>query len=143
MKISHTLQAVVADVSRCILHHDRPPLVIGIDQCKCCIRQLIKKLFFGRDVGRKGSVIVEVIMGHIGENPTFEIQPCDSSLIHSMRTHLHKGMRAACLYHTRQQFLQTDCIRGCVQRRFYQRSYPVFNCRNQPASIAQPAKCLK
>ena len=95
----------------CILHHDLSVTVIAVDQGKAAGRKVVKEQLFGPDVFIKCFVIIEVVMGNIGEDATGKFKTCYPLLGQGMRADFHKGILTACIHHFLQQTVQLHRIR--------------------------------
>ena len=97
--ICQLLQTVGMNLGFRILDHYPTSLIINIDQRRGRFRQFIKKALFRLNVFRKGPVVIQMIMAHIGEHCHLEMQTGNPTLIHRMRTYFHKSIFTSLVDH--------------------------------------------
>ena len=101
---------------RVLQHHDAA-LVVGVGEGKRRFRQHVEEALFGFQVVVKSAVVVEVVVGEVGENAAHETQGRRAVLHHGVRAYFHAGVGAAGSHHTGQQLVQPNGIgRGMRSR---------------------------
>ena len=52
---------------RRILKHHRAVLIVDICECKCIRGEIVKKSFLNADIFCKGFVVIQMVVGYVGE----------------------------------------------------------------------------
>ena len=73
-------------------------------------------------------MVIQVIMGDVGENGPFEVQSRNATLVDRMRTHFHKGIFAASFHHLGQQCVDGYGIGRCVGGSDHLAGNAIFYC---------------
>lgn len=110
---------------------------IGIREGKRTPRKHLKEFLFRSEVVFKALVIVEVVVGDIGEDPTGKSYPHHAVLVECMRRHLHKDVRTACRPHISQGPIQGDRVGSRVARRYHLAGNDIFYGRDKTCLIAE------
>ena len=139
-KIGHLQQAVAIYFGPGILDHDHSALVVGIDQCKRPLGQLVEEAFFGAYILVKGLVVIQMVVGNIGKNRTCEDQSCDALLVHGMGAHLHKCKITTGSHHLGQQAVELYCVRRGISSGHDQVPDPIFDGGEESAFVPQRTK---
>ena len=63
-----------------ILHHDAAVAVVGVRQGESPGGQTVEKELLGLDIGGEGLVVVEMVVGDVGEDAPFEMQAADARI---------------------------------------------------------------
>ena len=137
LKVGVMLQGIAQLAGTRVLQHERTVLVVQVGQGEGTLRQQVKKSLFRVAVVGHGLVVIQVVVGQIGEDATGEMQPCNTVLRHTVRAHLHEGIFAARIDHLLQQGVQLNRVGRSVCRRDDFTVDDVLNRREQPAVVAR------
>ena len=77
-------------------------LTLQHSQCFDIFFQAVEQQFFRADVVVKRAVVVQVVVGDVGENGPGKTSSSHAALHQSVRTHLHEGIFATGVHHFRQ-----------------------------------------
>ncbi|MPM77010.1 hypothetical protein SDC9_124009 [bioreactor metagenome] len=74
------------------MEHHQSIFIICIRDSDCFGIQFVEEPFFHFQVFIEGFMVIQMIVGNIGETCDFEMQPFNSVLVDSMRGNFHKGV---------------------------------------------------
>ena len=123
-----------------ILHHDAAVAVVGVRQGESPGGQTVEKELLGLDIGGEGLVVVEMVVGDVGEDAPFEMQAADALLHDGVRRHLHEAIGAARVDHFAHQRVEPDHVGRGMRRRDAPFAHTVDDRRNQSRLVTQPAE---
>ena len=136
-EIDHRTQRVGAHRGRRVLHHHAAVAVVGIRQHESPFGQAVEEEFLGPDVFGEGLVIVEVVVGDVGEDAAGEVEPPRALLHDGVRRTLHEAEFAPGVGHLAHHGVQTDRVGGRVGRLDLAAVDLVDHRRDQPGLVAQ------
>ncbi len=133
--------AGVADhVGAGVLDHHLAMLVVQVDDGRGFGGEAVEEEFLAAEVLREGAMVVEVVVGEVGEDRCAELQTGDALLLHADRAHLHEAVLAAGLDHFGEQGVERHGIGGGVGGLAAARADVVGDGREQAALEAEVAE---
>ena len=120
-----------------VLHHHHTVPVIGIRNRICACRETVEEKLLAAEILRKGLVIVQMVVGEIGEDADVEIQTRHALLLHTDRADLHEAVFTALVHHLPHQGIDGDRVRrsvGCLQHPV---AHIIGNGGEQSAPVAE------
>ena len=122
--------------------YDAAVAVVGVRQGESPGGQTVEKELLGLDIGGEGLVVVEMVVGDVGEDAPFEMQAADTLLHDGVRRHLHEAIGAARVDHFAHQRVEPDHVGRGMRRRDAPFAPAVDDRRNQSRLVTQPAEDL-
>ena len=136
-EIGHRTQRVGAHRGRRVLHHHAAVAVVGVRQRESPLGQPVEEEFLGPDVFGEGLVVVEVVVGDVGEDATGEIEAPRALLHDGVRRTLHEAEFAPGVGHLAHHGVQADRVGRRVRRPDFAAVDPIDHRRDQPRAVAQ------
>ena len=135
-EIGHRAQRIGAHRSRRILHHHAAVAVVDVRQRESPFGQVVEEEFLGPDVFGEGLVVVEVVVGDVGEDAAREIKTPRALLHDGVRRALHEAEFAPRVGHLAHHGVQADRVGGRVGRLDLAAVDLVNHRRDQPGLVA-------
>ena len=135
-EIGHRAQRVGAHRGRRVLHHHAAVAVVGVRQRESPFGQSVEEEFFGPDVFGESLVVVEVVVGDVGEDAARKVEAPRTFLHDGVRRTLHEAEFAPGVGHLAHHGVQTDRVGGRVGRLDLAAVDFVNDRRDQPGFVA-------
>ena len=114
--VGHLMGAVRDHAGAGALHHGVTVSRIGVGQGEGGGRECVEEGLLGPDVGVEIPVVIQVVVGDVGEDPARQLGPGQAVLIQGVRARFHEAVRAPGIEHVGEELLQADWIRCGVGR---------------------------
>ena len=114
LEVGHGAQRVGQAAGGAVLHHHEAVAVVGVGDGEGIARQRVEESLLGADVGVEGLVIVEMIVGDVGEQSARKRQAGNAALHHAVRTDFHEAVFAPLVDHLGHQCVERHGVGGGV-----------------------------
>ena len=101
--VGRALAGVGDDLGDGVLHHHGAVFVVGVDDGEGVLRQVVEEQFLAPEVLGEGLVVVQVVVGEVGEDAGGELQAGDAFLLHADGADFHEAVAAARIDHLREE----------------------------------------
>ena len=123
-----------------VLHHHEAVPVVGVDQRRGLFGQAVEEEFLATEVFGKGLVVVQVVVGEVGEDAHRKSESAHTFLLHADGAHFHEAVLAAMVHHVLQQGVDGHRVgRGILCLQTFS-VYIVGDGGKQAAGVAQAAE---
>ncbi len=136
-EVGRRAQRVGRHARRRVLHHHAAVAVVDVHQREGVARQRVEEPLLGRDVGGEGAVVVEVVVGDVGEEGAGEAQPQRALLHEGVRRALHEAVGAAGVDHLAHHGVEADGVGRGVGRGQRAVTHAVDHRRDEARLVAQ------
>ena len=140
IEVGRRAQRVTARAGSGVLRHNLAVAVVGVHQSESLLGQRVEEAFLGLDILREGLVIVQMVVGYVGEYGSLELQPSDALLHDRVRRHLHEAVFASRVDHLAQHGIEPHGVGRGVRRLRFAVPHAVDHRGDQPRAIAQRAE---
>ena len=93
-----------------ILDHHGTVLVIDIDDRVRGLREVVEEELLAAEILREGLVVVQVVVGEVGEDARGELEARHALLLHTDGTHFHEAVPATCIDHLGEEAVDGDRV---------------------------------
>ena len=83
-EVGVVFQGVAQFLGLSVLQHDSTVLVVKVGECEGALRQVVEEFLLGVAVVGHRLVVVEVVVGEVGEDAASEVQSGDAVLRHAV-----------------------------------------------------------
>ena len=138
--VGQSLHGIGDHLGRSVLHHHLAVAVVHVDEGDGVLGQVVKEELLATQVLGKRLVVVQVVVGKVGEDAHGKVKTGDAVLFYTDGTYFHEAVLAALIHHAGEELVEGDGVYGGVLGLVALVAYVVGNGGKEAAFVAHSAE---